>query len=385
MKSMAVVLLVFILQIRTEAQGFYERMPGPVANQAVFIFGYDMQSNVFRIVSSATGAAYLAPITLNEEKGIPTIVTARHVLYHKIDSAQIFDSTNLLSGLLVKFYVSSTNGEAFFMRIPLRQDSQSNFWVSEVGRDLAVIPIPNKKLRKLDNITFKEYQILTPERARERAIIPGLLVATVCLQPEYFNFPQDFFVPENYPIIRVGHLSRLGWCVLPNGSVFARDHVIDIHTSPGNSGATAIIWAVIKERESNLPMFLGVVSCFIEERSAYRTYDAPIKRITSDKIQLVNASNNETNTFALSTLTPSNPDLTSIVPVDELVGLASRPAFVAAANTMNKMIDEYESLSPTKAAALIMNQTSQKNLAPNKLSDSTGDPHGSSPASQPQH
>ena len=99
-------------------------------------------------------------------------------LFHK-------DTTNLLSGLLVKLNMPPSSKRARYLQFPLRGGTARDFWLSEEGLDLAVIPIPPETIGGTQQTRFEEYQILSLERAKDEKIRPGAIVAAICMQPEY--------------------------------------------------------------------------------------------------------------------------------------------------------------------------------------------------------
>lgn len=131
-----------------------------------------------------------------------------------------------------------------------------------------MIPLPPEVIDGADVRTFREDQIVTPAAVNDAGIAPGLLTEVICLQPEYFEFPLDFTRPETRPIVRLGHLSRLGFYQDSTG-VQIRPHVIDVHGSPGNSGAAVIVFVPRKDHTVADPMFLGSVGNFREEVGSY--------------------------------------------------------------------------------------------------------------------
>lgn len=193
------------------------------------------------------------------------------------------------------------------------------------------IPLPPDVVNGADVGTFFERQIFTPTYMASNHISTGLVVLSLCLQPEVME-SIDFAMPQVFPTLRIGHLSRLGFSVLPSGVPFVRSHVIDLHASPGNSGATVIMMVPKDDQSVSQPTFLGIVQGFPEESSSYIPYEAPITNSVREvpTLCLVNTSRSETNQIALSFKTIANPNLTYIIPVHELVGLWHSESFMKA-------------------------------------------------------
>lgn len=308
----------------THAQGLFERV-SLLTGQSIHMFGFDPGSKNF--ISSGTGALYMVPHSVtNESVGTPVIVTAKHNLYYP-------QSTNPLPALLIKLNVPMSEQQSKFLFIPLKHDHPKNYWVSGRGLDLAAIPYPIGSIDISTYPMFHESNILTAERARTSGVQPGLLVSTMCHQPEYFS-EIDLFLPTAAPIVRFGHLSKLGWDWISETNWISRSHVIDMHASPGNSGATVTLNVILEDSRSRRPFFLGIVQGYQEEASSYRSFEAPIKSIDTGAITLTSSDNQQTNQVALSIKTLANPDLTSVTPVDELVGIWGRQDFMEAIAVM---------------------------------------------------
>ncbi len=167
------------------------------------------------------------------------------------------------------------------------------------------------------------------------SISAGLLVEMFCMQFEYQD-PIDYAMPETIPTTRYGHLSRLGFYDLGNGNFNIRPHIIDMHSSPGNSGATVLVWVPRKDQQISEPMFLGIVRGFNEEQGSYVPYEAPVTNssVHQTSINLVSEQNGTTNQVAVALKTIANPNLTFIIPIHELVGLKDSKEFIIAANIM---------------------------------------------------
>jgi hypothetical protein len=155
------------------------------------------------------------------------------------------------------------------------------------------------------------------------------------MQFEYED-PIDYAMPETIPTARFGHLSRLGFYDLGNGKFNVRPHVIDLHSSPGNSGATVLVWVPRKDQQISEPMFLGIVRGFNEEQGSYVPYEAPVTNssVHQTSINLVSEQNGTANQVAVALKTIANPNLTFIIPVHELVRLKDSKEFIIAANLM---------------------------------------------------
>lgn len=325
-----------ILVNHTFGQGLFERLPGKDSQICVFVLGY--QGNM-EITGFGTGAIYNIPTTTNVESGpkIFSIVTAKHVLVNKATGA-------LFDGLLVKLNMPETS-PARYLKIPLIHDTVTNYWTSPSGLDLAVIPLPPNMTDGANLASFREYQILTPEKAREMEIENGLIVKSICIQPELLD-ATDFLGPEVLPTIRIGHLSRLGFNRLSQGNPTIRSHVIDLHSSPGNSGATVLLIVPKKDSSATESLFLGIVQGFMEEQNSYIDYQAPLTNIPSNisSMQLIGADNT-TNTVAITKKTIANPNLTLVTPVHELKNLTASPSFIAAASCVVQNKDKYQILT----------------------------------------
>ena len=221
------------------------------------------------------------------------------------------------------------------MKIPLKNDYPKNYWESPSGLDLVAIPIPASLIQGFANVSFQESQIVTPQSCTEKDIAAGMMVEMFCMQLEYQD-PIDFAMPETMPTTRFGHLSRLGFYDLGNGKYYVRQHVVDLHSSPGNSGAIVLVWVPRKDQSVSEQMFLGIVQGFKDEQGAYVPYDAPVTNTSTRQtsMNLVSEQNGNTNQVALALKTIANPNLTYIIPVHELVGLKDSKEFQIAASMM---------------------------------------------------
>jgi hypothetical protein len=170
-----------------------------------------------------------------------------------------------------------------------------------------------------------------------------MIVESFCLQPEFLD-ANDFLGPEVIPTSRIGHLSRLGFYRLSTGTPLIRSHVIDLHSSPGNSGATVLLIVPRKDHSIADYFFLGIVQGFNEELGSYSDYRAPLTNIPSNitSLRLISANGNTTNVVAISKKTIANPNLTFVTPVHELISLRDSPTFMQAAQYMGAHRDKYE-------------------------------------------
>jgi len=224
-----------------------------------------------------------------------------------------------------------------YVKVPLKHDPPRNYWISPSGLDLAVIPLPPEVRDGADVITMREDLIVTPTNILTANVVPGLIVQMLCMQPGYWSYPADYTDPQNTPTIRVGHLSRLGFKSVSNTAAI-RHHVIDIHSSPGNSGATVVVWTPDKDGHISQPMFLGIVHGFLEEGDSYKQYQIPLPQASTqtNTISLVSAESATTNRFVLAFKTIANPNLTDIIPVHELLGLRDSQEFLSALAMMSQ-------------------------------------------------
>jgi hypothetical protein len=332
MKLALSIFLCFLAVSSCLAQSIFERIPIP-AGQSIHLFGFD--PSIGRLLSSGTGALYMVPHSpTNEKYGTPVIVTAKHNLFYP-------DSTNPLPALLVKLNVPLAERRAKYLEIPLKHDSPRNYWLSPKGLDLALVPYPIGLIDINHYPMFLESNVLSPERARTNGVAPGLIVFTLCHQPEYFS-EIDFFLPTSDPIVRFGHLARLGWDWISETNWITRSHVIDMHASPGNSGATVCLNVVLDNQKVCRPFFLGIVQGYQEEASSYKPFEAPIKPLNTSAIVLTADDGTSTNQVALTIKTPANPDLTSVTPVDELIGLWDSLDFKTSIAVMMLKSSEYK-------------------------------------------
>jgi hypothetical protein len=128
----------------------------------------------------------------------------------------------------------------------------------------------------------------------------------------------------------MGHLSRLGFFQDSTGSQI-RPHVIDVHGSPGNSGAAVIVFVPRQDNTVADPMFLRIVGNFREEVGSYTPYQIQITNAMgyAPGLELVSAQD-ITNRIGIAVKTKANPSLTDIIPVQELVGLRDSKEFQSA-------------------------------------------------------
>lgn len=324
---------VFLAGLAAHGQSLFEKWPYG-SEITVHILGCQVRSNGFVVTSSGTGATYLVPNSdTNENSGWLSIATVRHNIIPP-------ENVPRPDFLLVKMTPKIPTNRSVYVRIPLCTNATPNYWASEKGLDFAVIPLPPETGEKCSFPSFKESQVLTPTIVQSNGVAPGLLVSTTCHQPEYFE-PLDLVIPTISPVMRIGHLSRLGWISLPDGTTITRPHVIDLHSSPGNSGATVVLNVITKESEVRAPFFLGVIQGYMEEQSSYVHYEAPVKVATTEGTVLTTGDGKETNRVAVAVKTKANPNLTSVTPVDELVGLRKSPKFLQVLATMISIRSQY--------------------------------------------
>lgn len=323
---------IFCLYKASLAQGLFEKWPMLTEN-CVHIFGAEMINGQLSLVSAGTGATFIVPSNDKDEfYGVMSIITARHNLMKD-------DQRTYHSSVVIKMRSKDTANRACFIQVPLQTQGQKNFWESPSGLDVAVIPLPPELVGVAQFPSFKESNILTLELAEKHGVSPGLLTYSACHQPGYIT-QFDLTQPTAQPIIRIGHLSRLGWRRLSDGTVSTRPHVLDAHTSPGNSGATVVINVVTDDSKVRFPYLLGVIQGYVEEAGSYEAFEAPIK--TPDKrITLTTADNSITNSVAVTIKTKANPDLTNVIPVNEAVGLRNRQEWTRAIITMTSLKDRY--------------------------------------------
>jgi hypothetical protein len=191
---------------------------------------------------------------------------------------------------------------------------------------------------------FSELQIVTPKSWEKENLRIGSVVQVLCYQWEFLE-EADFRSSHTSPIVRFAHLSRTGFTRMPDGTLHVRPHVIDMHSSKGNSGAIAIAYVSQQVGANSAIMFLGIVQGFIEERGGYEEYRAPIREASTIPLQLVNNATGATNNVAITIKTIANPNLTLITPVHELTTLRNSSEFIGACLWMASHKSEYEMLS----------------------------------------
>ncbi len=338
-KYFLLLILIGMFSSNSKGQSLYERFPNNPEQFSVLLFGY---SGNLKIEQFGSASLYNAPINTNGQ-AVVCLVTAKHNLSN-------LQTGKMLDGLLVK--ISMPHGsKPKYLKIPLNHGFQKNYWESPSGLDLVAIPIPAGLIQGHESGTFAESQIVTPQNAVENDISAGLLVEMFCMQFEYED-PIDYAMPETIPTMRYGHLSRLGFYDLGNGNFNIRPHVIDLHSSPGNSGATVLVWVPKKDQITSNPMFLGIVQGFKDEEGSYVPYEAPVTNsIHQTSINLVSEQNGTTNQVAVALKTIANPNLTYIIPVHELVGLKDSKEFqIACAMSFGnqRTFEVFDCLPPAK-------------------------------------
>jgi len=342
MKLRCAIVLLWVCScaLSIRAQSIFERLPEEVQRLGSPLILYQTDAKTrFRPVGFGTASLYGVPIGTNETPMWVSVVTARHNLEEK-------PTKTLVAGILVKVTMPDSSSPRY-LNIPLKHDNPKNYWVSPSGLDICVIPVPPEVIEGSNWRRFREDQIVTTNAWQCDNIRPGLIVQAICMQPEYLD-PLDFVLPEVYPTIRVGHLSRIGFAKLPNGNVVTRPHVIDLHASPGNSGATVVIHVPRNKDGKSVsePMFLGVIAGFREETNSYEPYKAPLSPTSQDcTLTLVSKEAGTTNTVALSIKTVANPNLTYVIPAFELGNLRESQDFLAATIIMGQNKARYEMLS----------------------------------------
>jgi hypothetical protein len=314
------------------SQSLFERLPEQPEHLSVLLLGY--HTNINNRVGFGSASLFFAPIAINKDsaKWI-CAVTALHCL-KDLETGQPFD------GVILKINMPPDK-KPRYIKMPLKNDDPKNYWVSPSGLDLAVIPLPPEVIDGADVKTFSEDLIVTPATVNEAGIAPGLLTEVICLQPEYFEFPLDYTRPETRPIVRLGHLSRLGFCQDSTGFQI-RSHVIDVHGSPGNSGAAVVVFVPRKDNTVADLMFLGIVGNFREELGSYTPYQILMTNAMSREsgLELVSAQD-ITNRMGIAIKTKANPNLTDVIPVQELVGLRDSKEFQAALRMMVQNRQQY--------------------------------------------
>lgn len=319
-------------------QSIYERIPDQGKQLSALLLGY--RSNDFKIFGSAS--IFYVPISTNNGgTAFICAVTALHNLKDK-------ETGDPLDGLYLKINMPP-DAKPRYVKVPLKHDLPKNYWISPSGLDLAVIPLPPQVSDGADVKTIGEDLIVTPTNIITAGVVPGLIVQMLCMQPAYWSYPSDYMNPQNTPTIRMGHLSRLGFQSVSN-TVAIRHHVIDIHSSPGNSGATVVVWTPDTDGHISKGMFLGIVHGFFEESDSYRQYQIPLSQTATqtNTISLVSAGTATTNRFVLAFKTIANPNLTDVIPVHELLGLKDSQEFLSALAIMaqNKSLYSFSTTLP---------------------------------------
>jgi hypothetical protein len=319
--STAIGLLLFVAPMAS-AHGLYERFLNDPRQMAVMVIGCtDAQGQ--QPVGFGSGSFLAVPLTTNPVPNVVCLITAKHNLF-EVTNGKPFGKP--FNSLLLKIPMPAKSA-ARYLKIPLKHDEPKNYWVSPTGLDLAVIPVAKDQMRGTDVRNFQEKQIVTPETAK--IVDPCMIAVSMCFQPEYLD-AIDFSATGMFPAVRLGHLSRIGFAEMANGVSVVRPHVIDLHSSPGNSGACVML--VVPQTNSDVSvtqfMFLGVVEGFREEQGSYIPYDAPVtNKVRITNLHLVSAKTGATNSVALAVKTVANPNLTNVIPVHELVGLRNSSDF----------------------------------------------------------
>ena len=316
---------------QTHGQSLFERFPNKPEKQTALLLAYTGNLNVCALGS---GTLYMVPMNASNQGAYVCLVTAFHML-HDPKTLAPYD------GILAKINMPA-GSKPRYIKIPLKNDAPRNYWTSPSGYDLAVIPLPPHTIDGADFATSAEGDIVTPSNSIAFDISPGLITQMLCVQFEYLDH-SDFLKPQTFPSMRMGHLARLGFYEEPDGTFAIRPHIIDVHSSPGNSGAAVLINVPSKDFLTSRSLFLGIVQGFNEEAGGYTPYDAPLKT-QGTSITLVSAQTGITNQVAVAIKTIANPNLTFVTPVYELVGLRDSKEFQTALLQLLLNINKYEVL-----------------------------------------
>ena len=330
-KRIAPIAIIFAA-LSVYGQGIFERFPFRPEKSSTLLLGY---SGDLEIKGLGSGSLYFVPLDTNAQQRIVSIVTAEHNLRDK--------STGIpFTGIIVKINAGE-GSKPIYIKVPLKHDEPRNYWKSPSGFDLALIPLPPQLITAADVQSFTEDQLVTPESAKEYDVSSGLIVQALCIQPEYLD-ALDFLMPHTLPALRVGHLSRLGFYRMADGIQTIRPHVVDIHSSPGNSGATVLVLAPASDHSNTKPMFLGIIQGFPEETGSYLPFNAPVTNTSTETVNflLVNADTSKTNQVALALKTIANPDLSTVIPVHELAGIRASQEYLTAVMIMAQNQSLYE-------------------------------------------
>jgi hypothetical protein len=312
-----------------KCQATFERLGPAPEDVCAFIFGY--YGNL-KIDGAGSASLFKAPLAGGDF--VACLVTAKHMLSNPKTHVPY-------DGIIAKINMP-TNSHPRYVKISIKSGAASNYWVSPSGLDLAVIPLPWNAVAGTKGKTYGEDQIVTPDSAISRNLTAGLVTEMFSVQYEYLE-PIDYAIPQTLPTVRLGHLSRLGYIRLPNGTTFIRQHLIDIHSSPGNSGANVML-LVPEGALGSAPMFLGVVQGYNEEAVELVPYDAQITNLQNaiNNLTIPTGGTNQTTMLARSLRPPANPNVTAVTPVHELIGLKDNKEFVAALGTMRENPQLYQ-------------------------------------------
>lgn len=341
------------------AQGMRDNVTDQFLKTVTYVIGITHTTSNTYLVSKGTGTLYGIPVRSGQLPTAPDsllfphgksvsflspnltatntevvcLVTAKHNLYSDPDTA-----TNLHSAIILRFNRFSTENAPAYVFIPLKRTEPRNFWTSERGRDLAVIPLPREIFSGADFIETSPDKILTTTNFQSLEVLPGAVVIACVVQYEYLT-PEDLQAPVVMPLLRCAHLSRLGLYGLHTTNAFLRSHVVDLHASHGNSGAP--VWLFTKTGE---PILLGLIESFKEEFSP-KTVEAPVTE--KFVLALPEIKISQTNLVAQVPLPEANPALTFVTPVDELVAVCNSTNLPAILSTVDSMKHEYRPLPPT--------------------------------------
>lgn len=315
-------------------QGFSDWLTERAQKVAIPVLGFTSDGTNDCPKTFGTGAIYW--ISVSPKSYCAAIITAKHNLYY-IEA----NKTNLLDAIRIKLNMPETSHAARFLRIPLKKTSPHNFWFSHgaVSSDLAVIPIPMSVIHGTDTTEVREDQVATAKNYKTFPLAAGTVAVAAVLQAEYLD-DLDLSQPTTLSIYRCGHIARIGTHSTVETNSFTRHHLIDIHASPGNSGA--VVLALSNEKTA----LLGLVHGFIEEGDAYRSYEAPVTNKVS--LVLVNDPTLATSTVALTIVTKANPNLTLVTPVDELAALMDDPSFLEVMHYAGSLYSTYLCYEQTK-------------------------------------
>jgi hypothetical protein len=327
----------------TFSQGIHENLSDQFLKTVAYVIGSTRISSTNVLLTQGTGTLYAIPVASGKPLDVPRslvfslgpnshplfdadpfptnaavfcLVTAKHNLY--VDPETMLHPH---ANLIFRFNRLPSSRKAVYVRIPLISTQPRNYWLSDRGLDLAVIPLPAYLLNGADSVESDPDNILTAANYHRLEILPGSAVVASVIQYEYLD-QNDYQTPEVIPLLRCGHLSRLGIYTLDDTNTFVRLHVIDLYASPGNSGSPVSVFT-----KSGYPIFLGLIEGFIGDSST-RTIEAPVET------KIAMALSTGTNQFVHVPIPNVNPNLTFVTPVDELVTITNSPSLPAIFSTI---------------------------------------------------